>query len=964
MYRNILYILLHCIEYKDLRVRGSLCGLELPEDDINNNINRNQTILMKLMVFVPMFLLCSIVAMAVDVWDGTRATNPYASGSGTSGDPYLVRTAEQLAQLAYKVNSGTAYTGLYFKLMDDIDLDNRNWTPIGKSDKPFSGNFNGNGHSVTNLSVQTTTNKCAGLFGYAVGTSSSSVVIENVSVQGSLTTNESGYVYMGGICAYFASYGYTGGDSYPCEIKNCNSSVAIEKGTSSGCYMGGICGETYYYVRISGCNNSGNISGESSVGGICGEFHSSPNTSSTFQFSITNCTNTGCISGDSKVGGICGNFDAYCSSRSANSTYNISGCSNSGKIIGKSYWFGGVFGYIRHDVSWNSAGTGNIVGNITISNCENSGDIVSQTTNTYGTNCVGGICGKYDYQLYTNSSSYGVTGNVTINNCMNSGSISGGYCMGGIIGDFNHSNSNVCYNISSTVNIDCCSNIGDIIANGTGPVDSKMSGFVGGIFGRFSLSAAATASANWHLETLTANISHCYNSGKVSSPRCWVGGIVGYLQGTKTSDNKQMKVSLQYATNCGYVSSSYSGDAYIGGICGYHNSENSSTNSEVKYCLNSGVVKCPNGNYIGGICGTNLVGQNYVTYCLNAGDVKGSSNVAAINGSGACSNCYWDKQMCPTTYMYGTTTGASNAKLTSQLLGQSAMPSSSYFDSGTHLYPRPKNGSCSNSLAPSIQTVAATPIYLQETTPETVRNFMTCASVSTDNGVTWTHSNADVVSVDNATAKLSPNAPNSSSDITVSLNGASKIIDLATGSTVIPCCMVEIDAPSQVCSGTSMSLDAGVHDSYSWSDGTLVVGNEQVLTVSPTADVTYTVTINDSGCEATASAEVSVISCCTELTPPSIVNVTDVSDRSVTVSWTPPAGSNASSYTLYYGVNDPRSSTNVWTIENITSTSYEVHELTNGQEYNFAVMPVGTGEFCPVNNLSQTGHGTPVCNEY
>ena len=99
---------------------------------------------------------------------------------------------------------------------------------------------------------------------------------------------------------------------------------------------------------------------------------------------------------------------------------------------------------------------------------------------------------------------------------------------------------------------------------------------------------------------------------------------------------------------------------------------------------------------------------------------------------------------------------------------------------------------------------------------------------------------------------------------------------------------------------------------------------------------------------------------CTHLDSPTL-NVVQETDRSVRVSWN--SVPNASSYILYYGVNDPNSSTNnVWSVTNATSPM-TIPELTNGQPYNFAVMPVGTDSYCPENPLSTTRQGTPNCDE-
>lgn len=99
---------------------------------------------------------------------------------------------------------------------------------------------------------------------------------------------------------------------------------------------------------------------------------------------------------------------------------------------------------------------------------------------------------------------------------------------------------------------------------------------------------------------------------------------------------------------------------------------------------------------------------------------------------------------------------------------------------------------------------------------------------------------------------------------------------------------------------------------------------------------------------------------CTHLDPPTL-NVVQETDRSIRVSWN--SVEHASSYILYYGVNDPNSSTNnVWSVTNATSPMI-IPELTNGQPYNFAVMPVGTDPYCPENPLSTTRQGTSNCDE-
>jgi len=93
-------------------------------------------------------------------WDGTVVTG-FAGGSGTEADPYRIETPQQLAYLAYSTNNGNDYSGKYIRLENDLDLggvqnedgtwSGQQWTPIGTSSNPFSGNFNGNGYEIFNI---------------------------------------------------------------------------------------------------------------------------------------------------------------------------------------------------------------------------------------------------------------------------------------------------------------------------------------------------------------------------------------------------------------------------------------------------------------------------------------------------------------------------------------------------------------------------------------------------------------------------------------------------------------------------------------------------------------------------------------------------------------------------------------------------------------------------------------------
>lgn len=124
-------------------------------------------------------------------WTGTANTEWYTAD--TSKTEYEISTAAQLAGLAQLVNSGTEYfAGKTIKLADDIDLSGKAWTPIGKeltkiSDTQtvgfFCGTFNGNGKTISNLTIHNSGDTATGLFGYiASGSVVTNLTVRNANV--------------------------------------------------------------------------------------------------------------------------------------------------------------------------------------------------------------------------------------------------------------------------------------------------------------------------------------------------------------------------------------------------------------------------------------------------------------------------------------------------------------------------------------------------------------------------------------------------------------------------------------------------------------------------------------------------------------------------------------------------------------------------------------------------------------
>ena len=214
-------------------------------------------------------------------WDGKKVSSGYTfSGSGTSENPYLIKSAADLAGLAANVNSGTNYQSKYFKLEANIDLMGYEWTPIGTREKYFYGNFDGNGKVITNLTISNATD-CAGLFGIADGTIQN-IVLRNASVDGATAALLVGYAGGGAIksCkvdgvvrsdAYIAAGIVGSGDSV--EISDCEVNVECYGGD----YAGGVFGtkpNSSCAVVVKNCIVRGRICGKT-VGGIAGQLQGS-----------------------------------------------------------------------------------------------------------------------------------------------------------------------------------------------------------------------------------------------------------------------------------------------------------------------------------------------------------------------------------------------------------------------------------------------------------------------------------------------------------------------------------------------------------------------------------------------------------------------------------------------------------------------------------------------------------------
>ena len=236
------------------------------------------------MALILCLTLLPTAALAADgAWDGSIAT-AFAGGTGTESDPYQIANGAELAYLASSVNSGKTYTGKNFVLTANIDLNGLPWTPIGNSFSDallegsnyriFAGNFDGNGYTISNVSIGSETAPLEadvfGLFGATAG-KISNLNLDTVSIHGIAKIASIGAVigFAGGLV------GYSGGYIENCHVTGLTMDMSAPSNVYAAAYcVGGLVGVLDETQLINECSVSGSITekaGKGSIGGLIGE---------------------------------------------------------------------------------------------------------------------------------------------------------------------------------------------------------------------------------------------------------------------------------------------------------------------------------------------------------------------------------------------------------------------------------------------------------------------------------------------------------------------------------------------------------------------------------------------------------------------------------------------------------------------------------------------------------------------
>lgn len=216
-------------------------------------------------------------------WDGESYTEPAKNGQGV----YLISSPDELMW----VDKNAKMTDSA-KLLADITINEDvsgsdatsqkyKWTPLGTDSSKYTGTFDGNGHTISGLYINSTAAN-TGMFG-RIG---SSAVVKNLTLADSVIRSTKNYT--GAITGYIDD---------AASVTNCHTKNSVQ--VTAAKFTGGIVGYQDDTSTLTRCSNAAEVTGANNVGGISGYNWSKSSAS------LTDSYNRGSVSGSNLVGGIC-----------------------------------------------------------------------------------------------------------------------------------------------------------------------------------------------------------------------------------------------------------------------------------------------------------------------------------------------------------------------------------------------------------------------------------------------------------------------------------------------------------------------------------------------------------------------------------------------------------------------------------------------------------------------------------
>lgn len=488
----------------------------------------------------------------------------------------------------------------------------------------FRGTFDGNGHTISNITVQANDNN-TGLIASTDG-----ATIEDLNVTGSVTGGEN---CLGGLV----------GRSLNTTFNNINIDVDVSSSASYSYGMGGIVGCLDAQVDASAMTNSsaqGSLTGYARLGGIVGDIEASGGATLTMTGNTANALITSPNNG-SVIGGLVGEVDTT----DEGTTLALSGNSTPGISISNAYQVGGLVGELQADdgsqvtIEQNSI-TGGVTGNgtvggllgagyaydgsqLTITNFTYTHDVVGANGN------VGGVIGEAAAEGSSADTK------LTISNSSVSGAVSGQSEVGGMLGTiyWDYGDEDMRITNSHTT--------GDV----TGQYD-EVGGIAGSAYGLKITSSYASGdietegSAGGLIgEADETVITKSYASGNVTSTEDGVGGLVG-------KNGSEAHIIESYATG------NVHGVSRVGGLAGANGSDSIIRDSYAR----GTVTGDDNVGGLVGRCGNGVIESSYAT-----GAVTGNATTGGLLGhdaaSCAISDSFWDAQVTTQATSAGSATG-------------------------------------------------------------------------------------------------------------------------------------------------------------------------------------------------------------------------------------------------------------------------------------------------------------------
>ena len=530
-----------------------------------------------------------------------------------NGDYYEIHNQGQLRWFANQVNNQNR-PNINARLMKDITMDGTEWTPIGTDTIPFTGTFDGDGHTISKLTCTDTNKDHVGLVGYAID-----AAIQNVTVQGA-TLN--GRWYIGSVCGYLL-----GGT-----ITNCHAVETVIGKTgreAQSKYCGGIVGYIMGNTNVTGCTNSGTVSGLNFLGGIVGQAQ---------QATVQRCFNSGAVTGNSSpTGGIvglanratvqdCGNSGAVTRADSSGDCGGIAGSATAGSIqncynavlnmkypicastssetaLLNCYYLAdnpGTDPSAKTEAQFNSGEVAYLLQN---------GERTDTTTTVWGQTLTGGsqqafpvLNGDKVYQTTPCTAGYSNTAQQTLDhNYTEDGVCSrcGAWQEATLNGDY--------YEIHNQGQLrwfaDQVNNNGRTNINARLTASFAMDGTEWTPIGEYFAGKRFTGTFDGD--------GHTISGLTCTKPDADHVGLVGYAVGATIQN-----VTVQ--------KSSFNGDTYIGSVCGYI------VGGKITGCTNSDTVNVRGYNYLGGIAAH--ADSTTVQRCFNSGTVTGNYPTGGIVG--------------------------------------------------------------------------------------------------------------------------------------------------------------------------------------------------------------------------------------------------------------------------------------------------------------------------------------------